>query len=173
MRWAVQQPDPELPPPKVFKPKHNLPPVLDYKTNPGTDFWEEFPANNTRVGKSTICPHKLRNLAWAVKFRDRKLLELVCKDLEDGADIGCRGQAREPTISSNAPSAFEFAAQVTDTVADWVTAGFAAGPFHPKDRPAAAKVNGMMCRQKPNGSAHIILNFSAPKGCCVNDGIKS
>jgi hypothetical protein len=79
----------------------------------------------------------------------------------------------EPTVSSNAPSAFEFAAQVTDAVADWVAADFAAGPFHPSSRPAAAKVNGMMCRQKPNGSARIILNFSTPKGCCVNDGIKS
>jgi len=28
-----------------------------------------------------------------------------------------------------------------------------------------------MCRQKPNGSARIILNFSAPKGASVNDGI--
>jgi hypothetical protein len=101
------------------------------------------------------------------------MLNQVCKDLEDGADIGCKGAAREPTVSSNAPSAFEFAAQVTDAVADWVTAGFAAGPFHPSSRPATAKVNGMMCRQKPNGSARIILNFSAPKGCCVNDGIRS
>jgi hypothetical protein len=29
----------------------------------------------------------------------------------------------------------------------------------------------MMCKQKPNGSARIILNLSAPEGCSVNDGI--
>jgi hypothetical protein len=28
-----------------------------------------------------------------------------------------------------------------------------------------------MCRQKPNGSARIILNLSAPEGASVNDGI--
>jgi hypothetical protein len=58
-------------------------------------------------------------------------------------------------------------------VADWVIAGFAAGPFDPADRPENAKVNGMMCRAKPNGSARIILNLSAPKGACVNEGIVS
>jgi hypothetical protein len=88
------QPDPELPPPKVFKPKHSLPPVIDYKVDPGSEFWAKFPANNTRVGKSTIYPHKLRNLAWSVHFRDKELLEQVCRDLEDGADIGCKGAAR-------------------------------------------------------------------------------
>ncbi len=32
-------------------------------------------------------------------------------------------------------------------------------------------MNGIMCRQKPNGSARIILNLSAPIGESVNDGI--
>jgi hypothetical protein len=36
-----------------------------------------------------------------------------------------------------------------------------------------AKINGIMCRQKPNGSARIILNLSSPAGGCVNDGICS
>jgi hypothetical protein len=173
--WAVQQPDPPVPAPKVFKPKHQLPHILDYTKDPGPEFWEKFPKNLRKSGKSTICPDKLklRNLAWAVGYKNAETLSTVCKDLTDGADIGCRGSARNPTVSSNAPSALEFKGQVTDSVADWVTAGFAAGPFPPSDRPPSAKVNGMMCRQKPNGSARIILNFSAPKGSCVNDGIRS
>jgi hypothetical protein len=51
--------------------------------------------------------------------------------------------------------------------------GFAAGPFDPKDRPANAKVSGLMCRLKPNGAARVILNFSSPEGSCVNDGINN
>jgi hypothetical protein len=62
-------------------------------------------------------------------------------------------------------------AQVTDAVADWVQQGIVAGPLNPSDRPANAKVSGMMCRLKPNGTARIILNLSAPKGLCVNEGI--
>jgi len=141
--------------------------------NPGPEFWELFPKNHVKIGKSTICPQKLRNLAWSVGYKDSHMLELVCRDLSDGADIGCSSEFRQPTFSSNASSAYEFAEQVTDSIADWILAGFAAGPFDPLDRPAGAKVNGMMCRQKPNGSARIILNLSAPKGKSVNDGIRS
>ena len=39
--------------------------------------------------------------------------------------------------------------------------------------PAAAKISGIMCREKPNGSVRIILNLSAPKGISVNDGINN
>jgi len=169
----VGQPDPAVPPPKVFVAKHKLPVVTDYTTNPGPEFWSQFPHNHKKIGKSTICPDKLRSLAWTVGYRDEHLLELVCRDLTDGADIGCRGSCREASVSSNASSAYEYQEQVTEAVADWVIAGFAAGPFDPASRPAGVKVNGMMCRQKPNGSARIILNLSAPKGNCVNDGIRS
>jgi len=169
----VEQPDPPLPAKKTFKPKHQLPNITDYTSDPGPDFWQAFPSNTNTVGKSTICPFKLRNLAWAVGYNKNDLLDKVCKDLENGADIGCKGAARSPTVSNNATSAMEFKEQVTDAVADWVAAGFAAGPFPPAARPKSAKVNGMMCRQKPNGSARIILNFSAPKGNCVNDGISN
>jgi hypothetical protein len=132
-----------------------------------------FPSCYATSGKSTICPIKLRNLAWALGYRNKNLLEAVCTDLTIGANIGCKGAARQPTVSRNAASTLEFAEQVTDAVADWLVSGFAAGPFHPSSRPANAKVNGMMCRQKPNGSARIILNLSAPKGSSVNDGIDS
>jgi hypothetical protein len=91
-------------------------------------------------------------------------LEAVCRDLENGADIGCRGDARSPTVSSNASSAYDCGAEVTDAVAGWVEDGIAAGPFDPALRPSNAKVNGVMCRIKPNGTARIILNMSAPKG---------
>ncbi|MFO0005567.1 MAG: hypothetical protein ACK559_31010, partial [bacterium] len=50
--------------------------------------------------------------------------------------------ARSPSVSSNAPSALEFKEQVTDAVADWVAAGFAAGPFPPSARPVSAFFNG-------------------------------
>jgi hypothetical protein len=100
-------------------------------------------------------------------------LEAVCRDLENGADIGCRGEARSPTVSSNASSAYDCGPEVTDAIAGWVEDGIAAGPFNPADRPSDAKVNGVMCRIKPNGTARIILNMSAPKGHSVNDGINA
>jgi hypothetical protein len=49
--------------------------------------------------------------------------------------------------------------------------GFRCGTFFARRRPSDAKISSIMCRQKPNGSAWIILNFSYPSGNCVNDGI--
>jgi hypothetical protein len=114
---------------------------------------------------------KLRQLAVKFNCHLHPDLEIIIRDLSLGANIGCSGIARLPTISTNAPSAFEYAAEVTDAIADWVTQGFAAGPFDPSNRPKTAKVSGIMCRPKPNGTARVILNFSAPEGLGVNDGI--
>ncbi len=161
---AVQEPDPPLPPLKMFKPKVCLPPVTDYRAKQSPQFWEQFPKNTSLQGISPINPVRLRSWANAVGCDDRDRLELVCRDLENGADIGCRGRARDPTVSGNAPSAIEAGAQVTDALAEWVQQGIVAGPFPPESRPGSAKVNGIMCRMKPNGTARIIVNLSAPKG---------
>lgn len=164
-------PDPDPPAKKIFKPKHKLATLTDYKTIPTADFWESFPSQPNLAASSLICPVKLRQLSEQLGCGKHPMLEIICKDLTEGADIGCAGPARRPSCSTNAPSAFEFGPEVTDAVADWLAQGFAAGPFLPENRPADAKVSGIMCRQKPNGSARIILNFSAPEGNCVNDGI--
>ncbi len=91
--------------------------------------------------------------------------------IQEGADIGCKGEAREPTRSSNAASAYEFGPQVTDAIAEWVTKGYTFGPVNKEEVPASAKVSGIMVRPKPNGSVRVIQNLSAPKGRSVNDGI--
>jgi len=111
------------------------------------------------------------SLALGVGCADWDRLHSVLHDLEFGCDIGCRGNARNASRSGNAPSAFKFGEQISDAVADWLDAGFAAGPFTAEQVPPDAKVSGIMCREKPNGSARIILNLSAPVGRSVNDGI--
>ncbi len=172
-KWAAAvaaSPLPSLPPLKIFKPKVSLPTIEDYTTAPGPDFWHKFPSN-IAPGRSLISASKLRDAAAAVGCSDPISLELVLADLTHGADIGCRGEARLPSRSSNAPSAFEFPAQVTDAIASWLIAGFAAGPFEADQVPTCAKINGIMTRPKPNGAVRIILNLSAPSGTSVNDGI--
>ena len=63
---------------------------------------------------------------------------------------------------------------VSDAIADWITKGFAFGPVDEKDVPIDAKVNGIMCKQKPKDSVRIILNLSSPLGnswegiSCIN-----
>ena len=116
---------------------------------------------------------KLISLALAVGGMDMEMVRLVCRDLEHGADIGCRGVGREPAVSGNAASCQLFPGQITDAIGSWLDKGFAAGPFTAAELPVGAKVNGIMCRPKPSGAVRVILNMSAPAGKSVNDGIDS
>jgi hypothetical protein len=53
--------------------------------------------------------------------------------LEQGADIGCRGEFRNASFSKNAESAFKFPAEITDAIEAWITKGFAKGSFDKPD----------------------------------------
>jgi hypothetical protein len=61
--------------------------------------------------------------------------------------------------------------QLTDAVASWVKKGFVWGPLPLSEVPEGAKVNGLMCRPKPDGGVRVIMNMSAPAGESVNDGV--
>jgi hypothetical protein len=160
-----------MPERKMFKPKFDLPELGCYRQPAPAAYWEKFPKAAMGVGVSLINACRLRNIAHSVGCSDWDRLELVCKDLTEGADIGCEGGARAATRSKNAPTAYEFPRQVSDAIAQWVEKGYAFGPVPEEKVPSGVKVNGIMCREKPNGSVRIILNLSAPEGRSVNDGI--
>ena len=157
-------------PSKPFKPKHGLPALECYRGRAPPGYWEKFPKCDIYPGKSWIDADRLQALAKEHGIQGERL-DLALKDLRLGADIGCTGAARLPTRSSNAPSAFQFGPQVSDAIADWLVQGLAYGPVKEEDLPANVKINGIMCREKPNGSVRIILNLSSPEGMSVNDGI--
>ena len=159
------------PPKKELGSKYKLPAGCDGSTDPGAEFWGKFPRKRDQKGTVLVTAMKLMSLALAVGGVDMRMVELVCQDLEQGADIGCRGVARGPTVSGNAASCRQYPEQITDAVGGWLEKGFAAGPFSKEEVPAQAKVNGMMCRPKPSGAVRVILNMSAPDGKSVNDGI--
>jgi len=161
-------PEPEK---KKFKPKYGLNVLSNYDGVAPSDYWEKFPANWNKSGKSMVDPHALMKLAHQVGCEDWNRLFTVCQDLKYGANIGCKGDFRARSTRRNAKSAYKFGEQVSDAIADWITKGFAAGPFAECQVPADAKINSIMTREKPNGSVRIILNLSAPAGLSVNDGI--
>lgn len=173
-RWLLLRTMPlkPLPPPKVFKPKHEKIWVLDdYGQAPPDGFWFSFPSNLVQPARSAVDHVKLRLAAVEAGFSNKEVLEAVCRDLEFGALIGCRPDFRHPTVATNARSAIESGRQVTDALADWVTKGFVYGPVPKGEVPKHAKFSGLMVRPKPNGSVRVICNLSAPKDESVNDGI--
>ena len=151
--------------------RFKLPAGCDGRTDPGPGFWETFPRQREFKGSVLVSAVKLMSLALAVGGVNMDMVNLVCRDLEEGADIGCRGASRGQTVSGNAASCQLYPEQITEAVGGWLEKGFAAGPFSREEVPEGAKINGMMCRPKPSGAVRVILNMSAPEGMSVNDGI--
>ena len=89
-------------------------------------------------------------------------LEIIYSDLKHGAKLGCKGKFREPTKSSNTPSSFEYGDRVSDSICEWIKAGFAAGPYEYDEIPNDANISGLKVKLKPNGKARLILNLCAP-----------
>ena len=127
--------------------------------------------NYVQPAPAGLSEHALQMLVAAHGCSDNNRLVRVLEYIRIGADIGCRGIQRASTHCGNAPSSYESGPEVSDAIASWLVEGYAYGPVEEQDLPAGAKVNGIMVRKKPNGSARIILNLSAPKGMSVNDGI--
>ena len=115
-------------PAKIFKPKHNLPLLKNYRKPAPSEFWDNFPTNLVQPSKSMVDPYLLRKLDLETKFVDLVLLDTIHNDLLHGANLGCNGSSRLPSFSTNSPSAYEFAEHVTDAIADWTTKKFANGP---------------------------------------------
>ena len=157
-----------------FKPRFpEIPKRECYREPAGEDFWERFPVNTAKKATPGMSGEALRELVRELGSSDMARVNRVLGYIENGADIGCRGIYRCPTVSGNAASAYESGQEVSDAIASWIVDGYAAGPVAEEEVPAGAKINGIMVRKKPNGSARIILNLSAPKGMSVNDGISA
>ena len=174
-RWkfySMKELDP-LPPMKVFTPKFNLPILNSYEGEAPKEFWDGFPRYKSNKAGGMVDGHKLRLLAEGCGYSNKELLDTVCRDLVEGACIGCKGAFRAPGKAKNAPSALAEGRKVSDAIADWVSKGYARGPFRMDQVPPEAKFNGLMARPKPNGSVRVIMNLSSPKGQSVNDGICS
>ena len=156
---------------KIFKPKFNLPVLQRYDIPAGKDYWCHWPKNFNQNQKQPINVELFKKMAIDAGFHDLELLEMIYSDLKYGAKLGCKGRFREPTKSSNAPSSFEYGERVSDSICEWIKAGYAAGPYELDEIPDDAKISGLMVKLKPNGKARLILNLSAPKGSSVNEGI--
>ena len=160
-----------LPGKKVFVGKHGLKRLDSYDNGAPDWYWQMFPSNLLSPANPIIDHHRLEELALLNGFADRKMLVKICNDVKSGANIGCTGPFRQGSYSRNASSSGDYGEQVSDAIGDWIVKGYAYGPVDRADLPANAKVNGIMCRPKPNGAVRIILNLSAPIGSSVNEGI--
>ena len=126
--------------------------------------------------KSWVSSREMRKLCTDVGYKDQERLDRVCSRLENGANIGCVGRARLPTVTPNGKSTYDFGARVADSLQDWIDQGIVVGPLTKEEIPwTDITINQLMVRLKPNMSARIILNMSSPETeigpAAVNTGI--
>ncbi len=137
---------------KCFKPKFpDIPRRAEYGSDATEYFWRTFPVNTVCPGKPSLNGKQLKRWADALGCTDEARLHRVLGYIKDGADIGCRGVAREPSRSSNAASVYQYGPQVTDAIAEWVTKGYAFGLVTVEAVPAGAKVSGIWSGRNPMG----------------------
>ena len=177
--WFLSKPEPTEGSKKTFTSKHNTPLLLDYSVPAPESWWQHWPTltwQDGKVMKSCIDPVKM--LGWARKAGHPDLgtvMEIV-GDLRKGCDLGTRGEYLCPSVSTNAPSAYEYGDRVTDSIVDGIKKGIMIGPMKEEQIPfkeQGIKVNGIMVKLKPNGVARVILNMSRGEPFCVNQGMES
>ena len=155
-RMFTEEPILEPAPKKVFIQAHKeIPLLLDYSGVAPASWWLHWPSLSWEEGKdikSTINPLKM--VAWARKagHPDMGMVLEIARDLRVGCDLGTRGEFVCPSTSSNAPSAFEAGAQITDSIVEGIKKGIIMDPMDKSDIPfESVKVNGMMAVPKENG----------------------
>ena len=165
MRRFRKSESPKVPDKKVWVAKYDLPKLKSYEGNFSEAFWGKWPVNTMKMmmpPQSWVSWKELEMLARAQGYNDRKRLVRTVERLKRGADIGCRGRGRIPTVGENSESAFEYGDRVTDALREWVESELVVGPLRREEIPAGVSVSPIMVRLKPNGKARIILNFSHP-----------
>ena len=109
-------------------------PVLEsYSEGTNDSFWRKFPKRSLPTSANTkVNILKLRKMVLKASNRmsrtELKRAKKVISDLRQGANAYQR-QELPPISTSNAKSAVEHGALLTDTIATWVKKGFVAGPF--------------------------------------------
>ena len=96
--------------------RFKLPAGCDGRTDPGPGFWETFPRQREFKGSVLVSAMRLMSLVLAVGGVNMDMVKLVCRDLVEGVDIGCRGASRGQTVRGNAASCQLYLEQITDAV---------------------------------------------------------
>ena len=119
LQWGLELAPLQPPPPKRFKPKVGLTVLETYSgVTPDEEYWRCWPKNSQVVGKTRIRGYRLKEMALEASFSDTVTLGKVFADLTEGARIGCVGDFRRASYSSNAAMAYESGDRVSDAIAD-------------------------------------------------------
>jgi hypothetical protein len=104
----LNSPGPGAPMRKTFVPKYELPKLTCYKGRAEDGFWNNMPKKPVEQATSLISHQRLQQKAEEWGSSDKARLRAVCRDLREGAAIGCKGVFRGGSVSRNAESSYKF-----------------------------------------------------------------
>jgi hypothetical protein len=158
-------------PPPLARFFPQLPILPDYHNPPSQPFWSHFPSSTLPPDISTPINQSLfASLVHAAfpswSFQQRSLAQFALHSICHGAQPRWE-KPLTALFTPNTPSAFLYGAQITDTIASWITKGFVAGPFLSTPLPAF-RVNPLLAIPQQD-KIRLVLNLSAPPGSSYND----
>jgi hypothetical protein len=161
---------------KMFRSKFRLLHLSDYsKAINNKDFWSKWPKltyEEAMKQKTAIKVDVLKRLAGETAFPYPEILREILKNVKEGASIGVARGSDVRSDSTNAPSASESGAQISDAICKIIEEGFVMGPFKEENLPYSAnRFSVIMAKIKPNNTARMILNLSRGFPHSVNSGI--
>ena len=177
-RWIkFSGPVPDVPDLKPQDVKKKCPetPVLDnYRTDPGEEFWDKFPTcplperAMSRIVTGALNAKIVENSSAMLKTEIERGGRVI-ENLKNGASSFQKGPLPSCYVENTA-STYKNGESVTDVVASWVKAGFAAGPF-PVPPVPGFRVNSLAAI--PQGEkVRPVLNVSLPKNLSFNSNVK-
>jgi len=152
----------------------DIPRLDDYKKAPNPSFWKHFPHKSLPTHPETSVDHVkldalVNNYRSVMTVHQFERCSKAIDYLKNGAPShqiselpGC--------FVPNSTSAFIHGCHVTDSIATWVSEGYAAGPFTspPIDN---FRVNPLIAVVQP-GKVRVVLNVSAPEDSSFNSNVE-
>ena len=152
----------------------DIPVLKSYKSELGKDYWGKFPFRDlptcpaTKVNTAaleTLLESRKGYLRNSEIARGKKALNF----LTNGAP-SYQKKNLPPISCKNSDSATEYGAALADTIADWIDAGFVAGPF------VYPPIKNFRCNPvkmvPQHGKIRPVINMSSPIGYSFNDNIE-
>ena len=149
----------QLPEPSGFKKVNTEVPTLPDYSVPRfpSEYWESWPSPVENLNMPWLKADQVQEIWNETRCVSRGELEQLLADIRHGCDIGCRGDARLPTVCKNNKSADEYGDRLADNLVTWIKNGIASGPFCQSEIdkifPNGFKINPLQVALKEDGKA--------------------
>jgi hypothetical protein len=148
-------------------------PVLEnYAENPDLQFWKCFPTNYPTGLCKKVNTEKFEgyvNKHWEKWVLPKKKVALDALRNLKGKNEVKFVKRLGPLSESNARSAIKNGRYITDSIVNWVKAGFVAGPYTKNPFPLF-RVNPLMAAEQKT-KVRLIMNLAAPQDGSFNDAV--